>query len=120
MIRSGLHIEVRYSFLVLFKRFTEVFVADIFPIYIGWRMEDNYIYDLYMDIESWTLPEDVFGPLSARGVTFGVCSPELFRDLVHFEEKHFSAYPGWVDKYRALKLSDGMLFYFVALLSCLS
>ncbi|KAK6344211.1 hypothetical protein TWF696_007853 [Orbilia brochopaga] len=72
----------------------------------GWMMEDTYIFDLYLDIDKWRQPEDVFGPLSNQGITFGACSPAVFEDLIQFEDKHFSTYPGWVEKYRALKDTD--------------
>jgi len=71
-------------------------------------MEDNYIYDLYMDIDKWTSPDDVFGPLSSNGVTFGPCTAALYDKMLSFEDKHFSAYPGWVERYHALKDTDGI------------
>ncbi|KAF3931586.1 Beta-hexosaminidase [Dactylella cylindrospora] len=74
----------------------------------GWRLEDSFIYDLYMNIDNWHQPDDVFGPLSDQGITFGACSSMVFDDLIQFEDKHFAAYPGWVEKYRALKETDGM------------
>lgn len=61
-----------------------------------------------MDIDKWQQPDEVFGPLSVQGITFGACSPIIFDDLLAFEDKHFAAYPGWVEKYRGLKETDGM------------
>ncbi|KAK6354113.1 hypothetical protein TWF730_008531 [Orbilia blumenaviensis] len=70
----------------------------------GWKIEDNFIFDLYQNITNWRpLQEEVFVDLSRRGITFGVCNPSVFDNLIQFEDKHFSSYPGWVEKYRALK-----------------
>ncbi|KAK6511550.1 hypothetical protein TWF481_000465 [Arthrobotrys musiformis] len=70
----------------------------------GWKIEDNFIFDLYQNITNWRPPQqDVFADLSRQGITFGVCNPSVFDSLIQFEDKHFSSYPGWVEKYRALK-----------------
>ena len=70
-------------------------------------MEDNYIYDLYMDIDTWKLPDDIFGPLRSDGVTFGPCTAAQYPDLLEFEDRHFSAYPGWAERYHSLRRTDG-------------
>ncbi|KAF3920442.1 Beta-hexosaminidase [Dactylellina cionopaga] len=72
----------------------------------GWTMENSYIYDLYQDIENWQVPSTVFSDLGSQGITFGRCDQTVFDDLIQFEDKHFSTYPGWVEKYRALKDTD--------------
>ncbi|KAF3206303.1 hypothetical protein TWF679_008820 [Orbilia oligospora] len=70
----------------------------------GWKIEDNFIFDLYQNITNWRpSQQDVFADLSRQGITFGVCNAGVFDSLIQFEDKHFSSYPGWVEKYRALK-----------------
>ncbi|KAL7269088.1 hypothetical protein RUND412_008262 [Rhizina undulata] len=72
----------------------------------GWKLGDKYIYDLFMQIDTWTMPGNVIGPLQDKGITFAACSAEQFDALIEFEENHFAIFPGWVDKYQALKATD--------------
>lgn len=72
----------------------------------GWRFEEKYVYDLFMDIDSWAPPETILGPLEAKGISFSRCTPEQFEALIDFEMKNFGTYPGWVEKYQTLKDTD--------------
>ncbi|KAK6541801.1 hypothetical protein TWF694_007582 [Orbilia ellipsospora] len=81
----------------------------------GWQMETSHIFDLFQNIENWQAPLGVFSDLGSQGITFGCCDSKIFEDLIQFEDKHFSGYPGWVEKYRALKdtndFSDAVLAF---------
>ncbi|KAF8471912.1 glycoside hydrolase superfamily [Kalaharituber pfeilii] len=72
----------------------------------GWRFEEKYVYDLFMDIDNWSPPESILRPLQAKGVVFSRCTPEQFEALIEFEVKNFGSYPGWVEKYQTLKDTD--------------
>ncbi|KAI5849546.1 glycoside hydrolase superfamily [Morchella snyderi] len=72
----------------------------------GWKLGDKFIYDLMMKVDSWTVPEGIFGPLQEKGVSFGCCNANQFDALLDFEEKNFSTYTGWVEKYHSLKATD--------------
>lgn len=72
----------------------------------GWKLGDKFIYDLMMKIDNWTVPEGIFGPLQEKGVSFGCCNANQFDALLDFEEKNFSTYTGWVEKYHSLKATD--------------
>ena len=64
------------------------------------------MYDLYMQIDHWSLPEGVMPPLYEKGVSFGCCTADQFNALIEFEERNFGTYPGWVEKYQTLKATD--------------
>lgn len=72
----------------------------------GWKLEDKFLYDLYMQIDTWSVPEGGMPPLYEKGVSFGCCNADQFDALIEFEEKNFGTYLGWVDKYQALKTTD--------------
>ncbi|CAZ81399.1 unnamed protein product [Tuber melanosporum] len=72
----------------------------------GWKLEDKFLYDLYMQIDTWSIPEGGMPPLYEKGVSFSCCNADQFDALIEFEEKNFGTYLGWVDKYQALKATD--------------
>lgn len=72
----------------------------------GWKLGEKFIYDLVMEIENWTVPDGIIGPLQEKGVSFACCNPDQFEALLDFEEKNFCTYTGWVEKYHSLKATD--------------
>jgi len=72
----------------------------------GWKLSDNFIFDLFMDIDSFTPNDNWNAQLKESGVTVSNCRPDQFEALIDFEERYFGNYPGWVEKYHALKSAD--------------
>lgn len=73
---------------------------------VGWRLENKFIYDLFVEIDKTIAPVEVMATLDSMGVVFSACKPEKFDSLMHFEQRNFSSYPGWVEKYADLRDSD--------------
>ncbi|TGZ81053.1 glycoside hydrolase [Ascodesmis nigricans] len=70
----------------------------------GWKCKpDEYIFDLFMYIESFIQPESIHAELDAKNITIANCRPDQFPELMKFELEHFSAFPGWTERYANLE-----------------
>ena len=65
------------------------------------------MYDLFLDIETWVPPERIIQLLNDKGISLKPCTPGQFNALKDFEDIEFGIYPGWLEKYEALKDTDG-------------
>ncbi|KAI5803125.1 glycoside hydrolase superfamily, partial [Geopyxis carbonaria] len=72
----------------------------------GWKLDGNFVYDLFMRIDNFRAADDISTGLANNGITIETCRTEQFESLMDFEEKHFGSYPGWVEKYHSLRGSD--------------
>jgi len=82
----------------------------------GWKLsDDHFVYDLFIFINDFVIRDNLSSELAAQGITINNCAPGAqFERLLDFEEKHFGAYPGWVEKYQALRESDDIADAIVA------
>jgi beta-N-acetylhexosaminidase len=84
----------------------------------GWNLgDDKFVYDLFLDMEKderrWQAPPDsalktTAGESDDVPISFSACQPGQFPALLTFEQRFFSPhnYPGWLEKYRSLKVTD--------------
>lgn len=73
----------------------------------GWKFEEKYVYDIFMEIDNWMAPENTMQAIKSKGVVFSRCTPDKYNALMEFERQNFDKYPGWVEKYANLKDTDG-------------
>jgi len=68
-----------------------------------------------MSIDNFLITDNLSSQLAEQGITINNCRPgEQFEALIDFEEKYFGSYPGWLEKYHALKESDDIADAIVA------
>ncbi|KAH0543377.1 hypothetical protein FGG08_002333 [Glutinoglossum americanum] len=82
----------------------------------GWKLgDDKFVSDLFLDMEKdrqrWQAPLDdtsVTKESDSLPISFSVCQPGQFPALIKFEERFFPprSYPGWLEKYQSLKITD--------------
>lgn len=70
-----------------------------------------------MDIENFSTPPELISRPYAAGITFKPLSPEIFEEMMKFQREHFSKYPGWIDMYLRLGLTENYADAIVALAS---
>ena len=81
----------------------------------GWKLDGNFVSDLYMSIDGFAVTDDLSVRLAEQGITINNCREgEQFDALIDFENKYFGSYPGWVEKYQGLKDSDDIADAIVA------
>lgn len=72
----------------------------------GWRIDDNFVYDMFMKIDNFSITDNLSAELAERGITINNCRPEQYDALMEFENRHFITYPGWTEKYAGLKVTN--------------
>lgn len=59
-----------------------------------------------MYIDAFLPPDSLSAELEQKRIAIANCRPDQFDKLMAFENAHFGEYPGWTEKYQALKQTD--------------
>lgn len=81
----------------------------------GWKLDDTFVYDMFMHIENFKVTDNLSAELAERGITINNCRPDQYEALMEFENRHFMTYPGWTEKYAGLQatndIADALIAY---------